>query len=645
MTKQQLDRLFDIIFTVLLVILVVGIPLVFTSLTRSVFEVNKLLLLRVVTIVTMSVWIIRGLLYKDNGVAEFRWQKIGLEIPLLLWVGVNIVSTLFSQNLRLSIIGAYDRWEGLITIVNYVVLILMFAKLVTKEKMVHWVVGGILVSTGLSGIYGVMQSLGMDFMNWSVDPTQRVFACINNPVHYCAYVGMVVPLGIGWLLYLSATQDRFKFMPKWIVPAKWIIFFLTVIIYYNQFLSYSRATWLGFIAAMTLFYLFVNNNMDRRSERYLLVDFFFTCAAIAAFYLTDIFNLHQKGLVVAVPVSLVLALYVLYSYFGASRSLSKDSGKTEKAPIDLKELAILAGISLLLFLTYVLDLSRFGLLVESILYLILVPLFLFVSFHLKDQLKQVVSRLVIILIFAKLQFIAISWTSMFLYTSLLVAYYFMEFRNAQPQWLEKRVWLMSFLMVFALVIVAPSLPSHIAKLFADKSTSSLTALSNVQDKVSSYEDVAIKGTARTSMWKSSVGWIKDFWLIGSGPDTIKYMYPKYRRADYGILEGGHNFTPDRLHNEYLNTIATRGVVGFVIYYGLVIIGWCVLIVKGEYLLRRNPYRYVLLGVFSGAVVYLGQVLFNFGVVATLFLFYVYLGLGLAIVRHPDFRNWESNDNT
>ena len=145
-----------------------------------------------------------------------------------------------------------------------------------------------------------------------------------------------------------------------------------------------------------------------------------------------------------------------------------------------------------------------------------------------------------------------------------------------------------------------------------------------------------KEPARTSMWKSSLPWIKDHIVIGSGLDTIKYMYPKYRRPEYGILEGGHNYTPDRLHNEYLNTLATKGFLGFVVYYIGLIGGWFWIILNGFYKQSDNPNRYFLSGAMAGVLVYLGQVLFNFGVVATLVLFYVLMGIGIAMVKHPDF---------
>ena len=83
------------------------------------------------------------------------------------------------------------------------------------------------------------------------------------------------------------------------------------------------------------------------------------------------------------------------------------------------------------------------------------------------------------------------------------------------------------------------------------------------------------------------------------------MYPIYRRPEYGKLEGGHNYTPDRLHNEYLNTLATKGILGFIAYYILFIGGSGLLILKE---IRRNSSssnQFIIIGSLGGAFVYLG----------------------------------------
>ncbi|MCP4049494.1 MAG: O-antigen ligase family protein [bacterium] len=640
MNKNKVVLFFDIAFLALFTILLVGIPLVFTSYTRSVFEVNKMLLMRYVTMITYVLWLFRYILLKDSGfdnsadesfnITGFKWKKTGIEIPVLIWLVINILSTIFSQNIKVAIIGAYDRWEGIITIFNYMMLFMMFVKLTTRRLQVQFFLAAILGSSIISAAYGIYQSLGRDFMRWSVDPTKRVFACINNPVHFCAYMAMVVPLGLGWILYFVAKDKNRGSISIWHETARWLIFISISICFYAQFLSFSKATWLGFVGSMTLFYLFVTRDLNIDSPLKFFTDFFISSIAIGSYYMTDLFNLHKKHWIIGLIIFMILSGYILYSYFftqKSSRSLKERR----------KELAYVILSSVVLYITFNYNLAALNKFVSIPVYLCLAAYFIILSLKVDGLLQKYFSRIVIIFLFAKLQFVAISITNILLYTLLTTGYIFLLKKNTLLK-KETVFWLSSFLIISALIIIIPSIPIHLSSISNDKEPNGgLKVLQNVQGRLVSYANIAIAGSARTSMWKSSFPWIRDYWLLGSGPDTVKYMYPKYRRSEYGILEGGHNYTPDRLHNEYLNTLATRGILGFVSYYLIFITGWYLLVLSGLIELNFNRYSYIAIGIVTGASIYLGQVFFNFGVVATLVLFYSFMGIGLAIVHHPDFR--------
>ena len=137
------------------------------------------------------------------------------------------------------------------------------------------------------------------------------------------------------------------------------------------------------------------------------------------------------------------------------------------------------------------------------------------------------------------------------------------------------------------------------------------------------------------MWKSVPGWVYDFPLIGSGPDSVRFLYPKYRDPHYGVAEGGHNFTPDRLHNDFLNTLVTRGIIGFILFYVFIIGGWFWIMIQLYNKHYSDQHRFYIIALMSGALIFLTQTLFNFGVVATLYLFYLILGLGLSFVNDEE----------
>ena len=237
---EKFNTIFNKVVTFFLTILIFGIPLAFTSLTRSVFEVNKLLVLRIILLILYFLWFSKYLLFKDNGqdndpkdsytILGFKWKRIGLEIPILAWIFLNYVSSFFSENIFISYIGSYDRWEGISMILNYMCLIYMVAKLVNNFPQRYWIIGMTIFSTFISAFYGILQSLGFDFMNWNADPTKRVFACINNPVHFCAYVAMLVPLGISlaqrMITYKDETIDKIQGIST--TTIKYFLMFLAI---------------------------------------------------------------------------------------------------------------------------------------------------------------------------------------------------------------------------------------------------------------------------------------------------------------------------------------------------------------------------------------------------------------------------------
>ncbi len=628
MTLQRFTSIIERIMLGFLVILVVGTPLLFTQYTRSVFEVNKLLLLRVSTIIILVIWVFQYLVLKDNGHATpsensisilgIKWRKVGLEWAMIAWIGLNVVSTLFSKNLIVSYIGAYDRWEGIITIINYGILWFIFAKWVTKKYQLYILLAAILVSTTFSAIYGILQSFGIDYMNWSVNSAARVFACINNPVHFCAYVGMVVSITIGWLLSMSNKKEPTRLETL----IKWGLFLCTLTIYYAQFLSFSRATWLGFCAAMAMFVLIAFKLLHNKSEKHFVFDFFSSLLVIAIFFLLYIFKVYAISLPATLLLTTLLVSYAFYN--GITRfNIPKSEILTMTAHIGALPLLFLFQFTNPLLI--LLQILAAG-----------VWLFQLYKTNTDSKINGWLSKLIILIIFTKLQFLSASLVQSFVLHSILISALYILNNTTENPITEQRKWVLLACLLFGWLLALPTIPERVENIFKtnDQGTS-IKAVENAKNRTMSYKGSLEGQSARISMWKSALPWITENWLIGTGPDTIKYMYPEYRRPDYGILEGGHNFTPDRLHNEYLNTLATRGVLATLVYYIALIGGWYWLVLKRLYKIQDQPNAFILLGLISAATVYLVQVLFNFGVVATLVLFYIFVGLAHAIASHDE----------
>lgn len=522
--------------------------------------------MRISALLIGGLYLFRTTLYAHNNIEDkngesinilgIKWKKTGLEIPITLWIVSNILSTIFSKNPTFSLHGSYDRWEGLFTTFNYILVFIIFTKALFTQKLRIWTLWSTIAAGAISGFYGIMQSLGKDFISWSMDPTKKVFACINNPVHYCAYMGMLIPVCFGLTLYYSSKKSQCS---KTTNRYLWIIFIMATMIYYNQFLSYSRATWMGFLGAMTLILILSTTHQKYSTWKKYLKDISLVLMATGTFYLIYIFRLYLLGIKASLILAIILSTIAYLIY------------KNSHSPQDF------------------------------------------------------IGKILIIFFFANLQFIATSILHLSLQLLTLAGIIILRIKSNTYICKLRKDWIIMYLSLFMAVLLIPPVATLTSKLLG-KEGNTLKIITTANGKISSYSSVAIDGTARTSMWKSSLPWIKENPVLGTGLDTIKMIYPVYRRIDYGKLEGGHHFTPDRLHNEYLNTLATKGIFGFIVFYILLIGTGTLIALKAIFNRQEDPTHYLILGCVAGYIVYLGQVMFNFGVVATLFLFYLLFGL-------------------
>ena len=106
------------------------VPLAFTSDTSELFEFNKLWITFILTVVVGSAWFIKMIIKK-----EFRIQKTPLDIPIVLFLISQIISTFISLDMHTSIWGYYSRFNGgLLSIMSYVFLYYAFVTNLKKDE-------------------------------------------------------------------------------------------------------------------------------------------------------------------------------------------------------------------------------------------------------------------------------------------------------------------------------------------------------------------------------------------------------------------------------------------------------------------------------------------------------------------------------
>ncbi len=99
------------------------------------------------------------------------------------------------------------------------------------------------------------------------------------------------------------------------------------------------------------------------------------------------------------------------------------------------------------------------------------------------------------------------------------------------------------------------------------------------------------GTIRKYVWQGAItAWqsSKKAWLIGTGTETFAFAFFQYRPVEHNNTSEW-DFLYNKAHNEYLNYLATTGVIGlgmYVVFLG-VFVGWFAKKVHGSWLMVHS----------------------------------------------------------
>lgn len=210
------------------------VPLVLHPNTSELFEFNKMVTTYFFVIVITSLWLAKMILKK-----EIVFKRTLLDIPLLIFLVSQILSTLLSFDVRTSIFGYYSRFHGgLLSSISYSLLYWAFVsnmdKQGTKKSLYALFASAVPVS-----IYGVLQHFGIDKDVWVQDVQRRVFSTFGQPNWLAAWIVALLP--ITWHFIVNKKKETLYLG---------LGSFMFIAFLYTK----SRSGILGFVAAYIIFW-------------------------------------------------------------------------------------------------------------------------------------------------------------------------------------------------------------------------------------------------------------------------------------------------------------------------------------------------------------------------------------------------------
>ena len=166
-------------------------PLIFTSFNSELFELPKMFLVYFLTAVILTLHLLNFFSHK---IPLFR--RSFLDIPLILFLLSQIISTFISVDPHTSIFGYYSRLNGgLLSLLSYLILYWILVVYI-DEKFKNSLINTSLNSGLIIAIFGIAEHFGIDKNLWVQDVQNRVFSTLGQPNWLAAYLCILLPFSL-----------------------------------------------------------------------------------------------------------------------------------------------------------------------------------------------------------------------------------------------------------------------------------------------------------------------------------------------------------------------------------------------------------------------------------------------------------------
>ena len=191
-------------------------PLIVLPVTSELFEFNKIIVIYFLTVLVFFFWSLKSILSR-----KLTIKKSFLDIPLLIFLASQVLSTVFSIYKQTSIFGYYGRFNGgLVSIIAYIFLYYGFISNFDKG-FVRSLLKASLISSFIVIIWGLPGRFNRDlsclvftgrFNNscWTdqFHPELRMFSTVGQPNWLGAY--LAINFFIGWFFFLESIVKNKK---------------------------------------------------------------------------------------------------------------------------------------------------------------------------------------------------------------------------------------------------------------------------------------------------------------------------------------------------------------------------------------------------------------------------------------------------
>lgn len=256
-------------------------PLAFTSSTSELFEFNKMWVVFGFTIVITASWLIKMIAQK-----RFIFKRTPLDIPILIFLLSQFISSIASLDSHISFWGYYTRFNGgFLSILSYILLYYAFVSNFTNPRNINnqqekMTIDGIsmvkrvlklsLISGLIVALWGLPSHFGydptcllfrgnLDVSCWTdaFQPKIRIFSTLGQPNWLAAYLAILIPVAISFMLKNLKSKYQFQVFNFQISTFSFYFLLLIILFFVDLLFSASRSGFLGLVIGLFVFFSYL----------------------------------------------------------------------------------------------------------------------------------------------------------------------------------------------------------------------------------------------------------------------------------------------------------------------------------------------------------------------------------------------------
>lgn len=506
-------------------------------------------------------------------------HKSAVYIPMIIYSVLIILSTIFSDFKEISIWGFVERYEGMIILLCYMLILFITINMVNDKSSIKAIFSALICSALIIGIIGILQYFGHDIYKTISGKKLILPAQLQNIVpklkfqfgdkiiystlyHYNyvgSYMAMLFPLTFTLFILI---KNKFYKIPMAVI---------SLLMFLNLLLCHSRAGVIGGMVSILVLAVTL--------RKYFLKNWKFTAAIVAIALVGGIgFNIYSKGMLKA----------RIGSLFQDAESLTKSSNSSSLRDVIAKDKSLQIVFSDKTLKIYI-DNGN-------------------VTF--KDEKDNVIKTE------ANKQNGQVT----------LKDDGFKEFNISLKDCsnsVDKK---------YTMDVNRDSLK---IPLIVINDQFNFTNVNNEVLPIKSFEKWGFEGkeklgSARGYIWSRSIPLLKHSIILGYGPDTFAAKFPQDDYVGKLVAYDTVSMLVDKAHNLYLGIALNIGLLALIAFLSMIIIYFisCAkLYFKNDF---NDFYSIAGLSIFTAVCGYLGAGFFNDSVVSVAPVFWILFGIGISV---------------